>query len=43
VQARDRLIQAAIPLCERDEGTEQPRRFRMGLYSFHAALEESKP
>lgn len=41
-QARDRLIQAAIPLCEQDEGTKQPRRFRMGLYSYHAALEESK-
>lgn len=42
-QARDRLIEAAVSLCERDAGTPEPRRFRMGLYSYHAAEEEPGP
>lgn len=35
-QARDQLIAAAVPLCERDRETAQPMRFRLGLYSFQA-------
>jgi hypothetical protein len=35
-QARDQLIEAAVPLCELDRDTPEPRRFRLGLYSYHA-------
>jgi len=33
---RDRVIETAVPLCEADKDIAHPRRFRLGLYSFHA-------
>jgi hypothetical protein len=38
-QARDQLIEAATPLCEADQDTPEPMRFRLGLYSYHAPAE----
>lgn len=34
--ALQRLVDQAVPLCEQDEGTPNPQRFRLGLFSFSA-------
>ena len=34
--ALQRVVDQAVPLCERDEGTASPQRFRLGLFSFSA-------
>lgn len=31
-----RVTEAAVPLCERDAGTAQPQRFRLGMFSYSA-------
>ncbi len=34
-----RVVDAAVPLCEQDVATEVPQRFRLGLFSFAAPLD----
>ena len=34
--ALQRVVDQAVPLCEQDEGTASPQRFRLGLFSFSA-------
>ena len=34
--ALQRVVDQAVPLCEQDEGTANPQRFRLGLFSFSA-------
>lgn len=41
-----RVVDAAVPLCERDEGEAAPQRFRLGVFSFSApesSGQEKKP
>lgn len=41
-EVRDRVIEAAVPLCERDRDCPDPRRFRLGMYGYHAPDEGGK-
>ena len=34
--ALQRVVDQAVPLWEQDEGTENPQRFRLGVFSFSA-------
>ena len=34
--ALQRVVDQAVPLCEQDEGTANPQRFRLGVFSFSA-------
>ncbi len=35
-EALRRVVDAAVPLCEKDEGTQAPQRFRLGVFSYSA-------
>lgn len=36
-EALDRMVQAAVPLCEKDQNTPHPQRFRLGMFSYSQA------
>ncbi len=36
-EALERVVQAAVPLCEQDQNTANPQRFRLGMFSYSQA------